>query len=136
MCKLNGEKQPFLVASHNFYAERLIHYAPKYLKPSKKILTLREGKVIISVSWFNRAYALKNYLQEGNTFMKKAKKLLVIACLGGVGYLLVKLLKMDLVQEKLFEILGEDTYLAILDKVRLLGDLLMWPIDFVRALLP
>ena len=36
--------------------------------------------------------------------MKKAKKLLVIACLGGVGYLLVKLL--------------------------------MWPIDFVRALLP
>lgn len=68
--------------------------------------------------------------------MKKAKKLLVIACLGGVGYLLVKLLKMDLVQEKLFEILGEDTYLAILDKVRLLGDLLMWPIDFVRALLP
>ena len=75
-------------------------------------------------------------LQEGNTFMKKAKKLLVIACLGGVGYLLVKLLKMDLVQEKLFEIMGEDTYLAVLDKVRLLGDLLMWPIDFVRALLP
>ena len=56
--------------------------------------------------------------------MKKAKKLLVIACLGGVGYLLVKL------------ILGEDTYLAILDKVRLVGDLIMWPIDFVRALLP
>ena len=68
--------------------------------------------------------------------MKKAKKLLVIACLGGVGYLLVKLLKLDLVQEKLFEIMGEDTYLAVLDKVRLLGDLLMWPIDFVRALLP
>lgn len=68
--------------------------------------------------------------------MKKAKKLLVIACLGGVGYLLVKLLKTELGQEKLFEILGEDTYLAILDKVRLLGDLLMWPIDFVRALLP
>lgn len=68
--------------------------------------------------------------------MKKAKKLLVIACLGGVGYLLVKLLKTELGQEKLFEILGEDTYLAILDKVRLLGDLIMWPIDFVRALLP
>ena len=66
--------------------------------------------------------------------MKKAKKLLVIACLGGVGYLLVKLLKTDFAQEKLFGILGEDTYLAILDKVRLLGDLLMWPIDFVRAL--
>ena len=68
--------------------------------------------------------------------MKKAKKLLVIACLGGVGYLLVKLLKTELAQEKLFEILGEDTYLAILDKVRLLGDLIMWPVDFVRALLP
>ena len=54
----------------------------------------------------------------------------------GVGYLLVKLLKTDFAQEKLFGILGEDTYLAILDKVRLLGDLLMWPIDFVRALLP
>ncbi len=68
--------------------------------------------------------------------MKKAKKLLVIACLGGVGYLLVKLLKTELGQEKLFEILGEDTYLAILDKVRLVGDLIMWPVDFVRALLP
>ena len=68
--------------------------------------------------------------------MKKAKKLLVIACLGGVGYLLVKLLKTDAAQEKLFEVMGEDTYLAVLDKVRLLGDLLMWPIDFVRALLP
>ena len=68
--------------------------------------------------------------------MKKAKKLLVIACLGGVGYLLAKLLKTELGQEKLFEILGEDTYLAILDKVRLLGDLIMWPVDFVRALLP
>ena len=53
-----------------------------------------------------------------------------------MGYLLVKLLKTDFAQEKLFGILGEDTYLTILDKVRLLGDLLMWPIDFVRALLP
>ena len=33
-------------------------------------------------------------------------------------------------------LLGEDLYLAIQDKVYLLGDLLMWPIDFVRALLP
>jgi len=68
--------------------------------------------------------------------MKKAKKLLVIACLGGVGYLLAKLLKTEFAQEKLFGILGEDTYLAILEKVRLLGDLIMWPVDFVRALLP
>ncbi len=68
--------------------------------------------------------------------MKKLKKLFVIACLGGVGYLLAKLLKTDAAQEKLFAIMGEDTYLAVLSKVRLLGDLLMWPIDFVRALLP
>ena len=68
--------------------------------------------------------------------MKNLKKLFVIACLGGVGYLLAKLLKTDAAQEKLFKLMGEDTYLAVLDKVRLLGDLLMWPIDFVRALLP
>ncbi len=67
---------------------------------------------------------------------KKAKKLLVLACLGGLGYLLVKLLKTDAAQDKLFEILGEDTYLAILEKVNLLGDLLAWPIHFVKALLP
>ena len=68
--------------------------------------------------------------------MKKAKKLLVIACIGGVGYLLVKALKIDAVREKLFEVMDEDLYLAIKDKLYLLGDLLMWPIDFVRALLP
>ncbi len=67
---------------------------------------------------------------------KAARKLLVLACFGGIAFLLGKLAKQDEVQEKLFEILGEDTYLAILDKVRLGGDLLMWPIDFVRALLP
>ena len=67
--------------------------------------------------------------------MKKAKRLLVaVTCLGGIGF--YKLLKNDSVQEKLFSILGEDLYLAVLDKVRLLGDLIMWPIDFVRALLP
>ena len=68
--------------------------------------------------------------------MKKAKKFLVLACFGCLGYGLYKLLKTDAAQEKLFGILGEDTYLAILDKVRFLGDLLGWPIDFVRALLP
>ena len=67
---------------------------------------------------------------------KAAKKLLFLVCFGGCAYLLCKLAKKEEVQEKLFQILGEDTYLAILDKVRLGGDLLMWPIDFVRALLP
>ncbi len=68
--------------------------------------------------------------------MKKLKKLLILACFGCVGYGLAQVLKTDEAQEKLFGILGEDLYLAILDKVRLLGDLLGWPIDFVRALLP
>ena len=68
--------------------------------------------------------------------MKKAKKLLVLVCLGCVGYGLGKLLKTDAARDKLFGILGEDLFRAIQDKVYLLGDLLMWPIDFVRALLP
>ena len=68
--------------------------------------------------------------------LKKLKRCLFLACLGCLGYGLYKLLNTDEAQEKLFGILGEDTYLAVLEKVRLLGDLLMWPIDFVRALLP
>ncbi len=68
--------------------------------------------------------------------MKKVKRFLVLACLGCLGYGLVQLIKTDEARDKLFGILGEDLYLAIQDKVYLLGDLLMWPIDFVRALLP
>ena len=68
--------------------------------------------------------------------MKKLRNFLVLVCLGCLGYGIAKVLETDEAQEKLFGILGEDLYLAILDKVRLLGDLLMWPIDFVRALLP
>ncbi len=67
---------------------------------------------------------------------KKAKKVLVLAVLGGIGYVLVKLLKTEAAQDKLFEVLGEDKYLKILDTVNLLGDLLSWPINFVKALLP
>ena len=68
--------------------------------------------------------------------MKTLKKYLVLACLGCLGYGLAKVVQTDEAKEKLFGILGEDLYLAIQDKVYLLGDLLMWPIDFVRALLP
>ncbi|MBO5555809.1 MAG: hypothetical protein J5927_01360 [Oscillospiraceae bacterium] len=67
---------------------------------------------------------------------KAAKKLLFLACFGGVAFLAGKLAKKAEVQEKLFALLGEDTYLAVLDKLRLGGDLIMWPVDFVRALLP
>ena len=68
--------------------------------------------------------------------MNIIKKLLSLALYGVVGFVLYKLLNTDKAQEKLFEYLGEDTYLAVLDKVRLLGDLLGWPIHFVKALLP
>ena len=68
--------------------------------------------------------------------MKKVKKLLVLACLCCAGYGLGKLVKTDKARDVLFGILGEDLYLAIQDKVYLLSDLLMWPVDFVRALLP
>lgn len=67
---------------------------------------------------------------------KKAKKLLVLAVLGGVGYLIAKLLRTEEAKDKLFEALGEDKYLAILNTVNLVGDLLSWPINFVKALLP
>ena len=68
--------------------------------------------------------------------MKTLKKILILVCFSCVGYGLVQALKTDKAQEELFSILGEDLYLAILDKVRLLGDLLSWPIEFVSALLP
>ena len=68
--------------------------------------------------------------------MKIIKKLLSLALYGVLGFVLYKLLNTDKAQEKLFEYLGEDTYLSALDKVRLLGDLLGWPIHFVKALLP
>jgi hypothetical protein len=69
--------------------------------------------------------------------MKKAiRKLFGIVILGGAAYLVSKLAKKDEVQDTLFDFLGEDTYLAVQDKAYLLGDLLMWPIDYIRALLP
>ena len=73
---------------------------------------------------------------EGFYFMKKLKRLLVLACLCCAGYGLGMWVKTDRARDTLFGLLGEDLYLAIQDKVYLLGDLLMWPIDFVRALLP
>ena len=67
---------------------------------------------------------------------KKAKRFFALVCLCGVGYGIAKLLQIESVRDKLFEVLGEDRYIALDSTVRLLGDLLMWPIDFVRALLP
>lgn len=68
--------------------------------------------------------------------MKVIKKILGLVLFGGVVYAVSKLVQRDEVEEKLFALFGEDLYLDILDKLRLVGDLLMWPVDFVRALLP
>jgi len=68
--------------------------------------------------------------------MKKVKRLLFLAFIGCLCYGASKLLRNERVQEKLFSILGEDLYLALLEKARLLDDLLKWPVEYVRALLP
>ena len=46
------------------------------------------------------------------------------------------MVQLDIVKDKLFECLGEDNYIKADGIVRLLGDLLMWPVHFVKALLP
>ena len=67
---------------------------------------------------------------------KAAKKLFCVACLSGLAYVAAKLYQKDEVQDKLFELLGEDKYLAVEGTIRLLCDLLQWPVHFVKALLP
>jgi hypothetical protein len=68
--------------------------------------------------------------------VRKVKQLLFLICVGCLCYGASKLLRNERVQEKLFSILGEDLYLALLEKARLLNDLLKWPVEYVRALLP
>ncbi len=68
--------------------------------------------------------------------MKKAKRFLALVCLGCISVGIGKLLQKDSVRDKLFEVLGEDTYLALDSTIRLLADLVMWPVHFVKALLP
>ena len=70
------------------------------------------------------------------SLLSKLKKLVIGAILCALGYGLYKAINTAKAQEKLFGLLGEDAYLAILDKLRLAGDLLQWPIEFVKALLP
>lgn len=67
---------------------------------------------------------------------KKAKKLIAALILGSLGVLAVRLCQEDEVQDKLMSWMGEDLFLAVLSKARLAGDVLAWPIHFVRALLP
>ncbi len=68
--------------------------------------------------------------------MKKAKRFLALVCLGCISVGVGKLLQREDVRDKLFEVLGEDKYIALDSTIRLLADLVMWPVDFVKALLP
>lgn len=68
--------------------------------------------------------------------MKKNNKLVILGILAAVVGLGYALLKTEFVQSKLYSGANEDKTFAIRDTLRLVGDLLNWPIDFVRALLP
>ncbi len=67
---------------------------------------------------------------------KKVKKLFTAVIVGVLGYLAAKLCQKDGVQDRLMSWMGEDLFLIVLSKVRLAGDILAWPIHFVKALLP
>ncbi len=67
---------------------------------------------------------------------ENVKKLFIAAIVGVLGYLAAKLCQKDDVQDKLMSWMGEDLFLVVLSKVRLAGDILAWPIHFVKALLP
>ncbi len=68
--------------------------------------------------------------------MKKAKRFFALVVLGCISVGIGKLLQKESVRDKLFEALGEDKYIALDSTIRLLADLVMWPVDFVKALLP
>ena len=68
--------------------------------------------------------------------MKIVKKLIGAAVAAGVACLLVQVVKTEKVQSWLYSGKNEDITFAVEEKIRLLGDLLGWPIHFVKALLP
>lgn len=65
-------------------------------------------------------------------FFTFLKVMLILSGLGVVIYVLFK----DKIKAAIFNSKYEDVYLAIVDKAHLLGDLVQWPVDYVRALLP
>lgn len=70
--------------------------------------------------------------------MKKKCKcsfLKVLLCLTGVGAILYFLFK-DKLKDKFFNAKYEDTIFKAMEGLRLASDLLMWPVDYVRAMLP
>ena len=68
--------------------------------------------------------------------MKAVKKLIGAAVAAGVVCLVVALVKTDKVQSWLYNGQNEDMTFAIEEKLRLLGDLIAWPVHYVKALLP
>ena len=68
--------------------------------------------------------------------MKKfCKTLKILLILSGVGAVVCVLFK-DKIKEQLFNSKYEDAYFKLLDVCRLALDLLSWPINWVKAILP
>ena len=66
--------------------------------------------------------------------MKHAKKLAICAGVCGAVFAVAK--NVDAIEEKLFTGKDQDEFLKYLDIARVAGDFLMWPVHYVRALLP
>jgi len=65
--------------------------------------------------------------------MKNAKKLLALGCVGCLAYVLAT---NEALQEKLFNGKYEDQFLKVVELARLAGDVCMWPVHYVKAILP
>lgn len=65
-------------------------------------------------------------------FFNFLKIMLILSGVGVVIYILFK----DKIKAAIFNSKYEDLYLAAVDKALLLGDLVQWPVDYVKALLP
>lgn len=63
--------------------------------------------------------------------MKKSGIFIAAACFGCVAALNV-----DMLRKLLFNGKYDDEYLKLLKSARLAGDLLMWPVNYIVAMLP
>lgn len=78
---------------------------------------------------------MKKIIGGGNLmkkFFKFLKVLVFLSGLGAIGYFLFK----DKIKDKFFNSKYEDAYLKAVDVGRLVWDLVNWPIDYVKAILP
>ena len=65
--------------------------------------------------------------------MKNAKKLLALLGVGGLAYVVAT---NEAIQEKLFNGKYEDQFLKVVEIARLGADVCMWPVHYVKAILP